>query len=146
MVVPVESIPCPRRLKMNHNCLASETPLGTPGKGRWETKLAAYGSSDFLPPQCPQPGPQSWAPGGGKEGGAVAKMIHMETLETRGILIPQLVEYGTPRNGQIFPLIWSDGEPVCINLQNLLIVFSRVQCGENRVDKSTKGFEPQVVA
>lgn len=29
----------------------------------------------------------------------MAKRIHVETLETRGILLPQLVEYGALRNG-----------------------------------------------
>lgn len=45
------------------------------------------------------------------------------------------------------PSILSDGEPVCVDLETLLRVFSRIQCtGENRADTSSDGFESRVAA
>lgn len=47
-------------------------------------------------PTAPGAGPQAEVR---REGGQMAKTIHVETLETRGILLPQLVECGALRNG-----------------------------------------------
>lgn len=133
---------CLCRVKMPHSSLASEAPLqGAEGRRvdstwlRWiSCRPHAHGS-------------RSQAPGGGRERRATAEMIHVEILETRGIFVPQLVERGAFRIGYNFPLSFSDGERVCTDLNNVLVVFSRVyRSGENRADTAQKGFELQVAA
>lgn len=66
-------------------------------------RLAAPGSTGYPASRCP--GPLSQAPGGGGER-----------------VVQDLQEWLN------CPSISSGGEPVCVALKNMLVVFSRVQC------------------
>lgn len=111
----MEPMPCwSCRMKMNLSCLALKSFFGPQRKSGRDTRLAAPVPTGFLPAHGPCR--VSWAPGAGRERGAMAKMIPEDSGTEEP---PHLTWRRTGPSEMIkIALDLSDGEQVGTDLKN----------------------------